>query len=419
MILVQRRLESKRRLVASVMALTLASTLPPGTAQEQGRIRDAIAPRADYRDLDELLEKLPKVAPPAFDKSRVLWMGALPLACLDRLQSRTAGRGGRAGAAAGDNAPAGPAGRGGVAPGRGDLRGARGAAGGDTTTADAAAGGAAAAGAAIAIDDPAGRGGGPGGGGGAGYFWVPSYRLVADHDRIRAFWGCTDWHSAVSSTWVLVRLLKSFPDSGLEDLVREKLNAHLGKSNLEGELAFFRAAAAAINPIPSANQTGLFERPYGFAWLLKLQSELRTWPDSHAKRWTANLAPLTAWIADNLATYMVTLPRPVRTGTQANTALSLTLALDYAEAAHDIALRARLVSAARKFYTQDKACDTQGEAAAAETAGRGGGRGGAGRSAGAENAARGGAAVNDLSAATPAVGAGRGAGPSAGDDSPD
>ena len=160
-------------------------------------------------------------------------------------------------------------------------------------------------------------------------------------------------HSAVASTWVTAHLLKNFPKTELDELAREKLNAHLGKSNLEGEIEFFRATAAAINPIPSANQTGLFERPYGFAWVLKLQSELRTWPDSQAQRWTANIAPLAAWMSDSLGAYFTKLVEPVRNGGQTNTAQSMTLALDWADVANDTKLRRAIVSAARKLYLAD------------------------------------------------------------------
>jgi hypothetical protein len=150
----------------------------------------------------------------------------------------------------------------------------------------------------------------------------------------------------VASTWLTVYLLKHFPKTELDELAREKLNAHLGQSNLEGEIEFFRATAAAINPIPSANQTGLFERPYGFAWLLKLQSELRTWPDSQAQRWSSNVAPLAAWMSDSLGAYFTKLVEPVRNGGQTNTAQSMTLALDWADVANDAKLRRTIVSAA-------------------------------------------------------------------------
>lgn len=314
---------SSRTRIATIAAwVALACVSQTARAQQPPGRADSIPLRADYRNLAELLQKIPVTPPPAFDEARALWLGALPLACLDRLQSRPGGRAGRA------NAP-------------------------PTNS-------------------------------GAGYFWVPTYSLTPDHDRLRAFWGCNDWHSAVASTWVTVRLLKTFPNSSLRELTREKLNAHLGKSNLEGELAFFRATAASINPIPSASQTGLFERPYGFAWLLKLQSELRTWPDTQAKRWAANVAPLATWMADSLGAYMTKLVEPVRTGTQNNTALSMMLALDYADVVGDATLRGALVAAARKFYLADKACATQSERVIPSTDGRGGRGGGRGTGGGAD-----------------------------------
>jgi hypothetical protein len=224
-----------------------------------------------------------------------------------------------------------------------------------------------------------------------------------DHDRLRAFWGCNDWHSAVSSTWAALRVLQGFPNTTLRDLTREKLNAHLGRANLDGELSFFRATAEAVNPIPSANQTGLFERPYGFAWLLELSSALRTWPDSQGKRWSANIAPLATWMADSLGAYFTKLVEPIRTGAQGNTAFNMTLALDYADIAHNARLRSAVVSTARRFYLSDSTCSTQSERVAPAAGGRGGGgggggggrRGGAGRASNADSSRL----TNDLTAA--------------------
>ena len=326
----------------AIAAVTIICAAPPTAAQQPATRADSASTRPDYRDLAELLGKLPDVRPPAFDEARALWLGALPLSCLDRLQPRPSARG-RANS-------------------------------------------------------------------GAGYFWVPTYSLLHDHARVRAFWGCGDWHSAVGSTWVAVRVLKTFPNIVLSELTREKLNAHLGKSNLEGELEFFRATAAAINPIPSASQQGLFERPYGFAWLLKLDAELRTWPDTQARRWAANVKPLAAWMADSLGAYFTKLVEPVRAASLNNTAQSMTLALDYADVAGDTALRRTTVAAARKLFLADTTCATQLERGVAAAGGRGG-RGGRG-------AGRGGAAdsapqpqpttPNDLTAA---AGRGRGTQP--------
>ena len=74
-------------------------------------------------------------------------------------------------------------------------------------------------------------------------------------------------------------MLKRYPDLPVGGLIREKLADHLGRQNLEGELAFFKDA-------------GNFERPYGYAWLLKLHAELASWKDPEATRWADNVAPL-------------------------------------------------------------------------------------------------------------------------------
>jgi hypothetical protein len=321
----------------------------------------AQAPRADsagrreFKDLNELLAHLPNVSRPVFDERRALWLGSLPLACLDRLQAAP-GRGG--GANRGGNAPPDTAGR------------------------------------ASAAGDSAGRAGrgapaaGRGNASGADYFWVTSYQLIPDHKRTRAFWGCTDWHSAVSSVWVTARVARDYPHFGLRELAREKLNDHLGATNLAGELAFFRGRA------------GAFERPYGYAWLLKLQSELRTWPDSQAKRWAANAAPLAAWMGDSLLAHINALKQPVRTGTLANSALMLGLALDYAQPEGQPRLRAGILAAARRLYLADKQCDTQAEAAA--NIGRGGGAGTGGRGAAADSANRAGGPGRAAAPNTPA-----------------
>jgi len=333
---------------------------------------DTVTQRGDYRDLGELLSKTPNVSAPAFDEAHALWLGALPLSCLDRLQPRPGGRGSSAG-------------RAGVAL---DSAGGRGRGSVDSTSTAAARGG---------------------NNSGAGYFWTASYALMHDHDRLRAFWGCGDWHSAVASTWLTVYLLKHFPKTELDELAREKLNAHLGQSNLEGEIEFFRATAAAINPIPSASQTGLFERPYGFAWLLKLQSELRTWPDSQSQRWSSNIAPLAAWMSDSLGAYFTKLVEPVRNGGQTNTAQSMTLALDWADVANDAKLRRAIVAAARKLYFADSTCATQLERVATATGGRGGRGGrGAGRGSG-DSTARNTSAPNDLTATAAGRGGAAGA----------
>jgi hypothetical protein len=354
------------RLFGAITMLSFAGI--PVAAQKPRPGADSVHLRADYRDINELLTKLPQTAPPVFGEQQAVALGAIQLSCLDRLQPQTPPR-----PAPRDNSS-----------GR-DSTAVRDSA----SRADS-----------IATANANNRG--------DGYLWFTTYSLVPSNNQVRAFWGCSDWHSAVSSTWATAYLVRNFPKSSLQDLSREKLADHLGASNLKGELAFFHSAAESINPIPFSAQRGLFERPYGFAWLLKLQSELYTWPDSAARKWAINVTPLSNWMADSLGAYITTLPAPVRSGGQTNTALSLMLALDYANASGDAPLREQLISNSRRLFLTDKACKTESESAA----GRGGraSAGGTGARGGARRSAVPDTGFNDLSAPSAAARPGGGFG---------
>lgn len=187
-----------------------------------------------------------------------------------------------------------------------------------------------------------------GGGGRRGaYLWQSegATRLLGGYGKQRSFYGCYDWHSAVNSTWTLVTLLQRFPQLPVASLIREKLDAHLGKSNLDGELKYFQTAKA-------------FERPYGQAWLLKLYGSLLAWNDPDAKKWAANMAPLAQFFSKNLATYFTQLPTPERIGVHPNTAFDMDLVLPYTETAHDAALRQAVLATSRRFYANDVQCPT-------------------------------------------------------------
>ena len=123
------------------------------------------------------------------------------------------------------------------------------------------------------------------------YFWEATFRPVDNYDKVRAFYGCGDWHSAVNATWTLTVVLKRMPEISVGRLIREKLTDHLGKTNLDGEVAFFKDA-------------GTFERPYGYAWLLTLGAELQTWDDTQAAQWAANLAPLSKYFSEQIIAYL-------------------------------------------------------------------------------------------------------------------
>lgn len=186
-----------------------------------------------------------------------------------------------------------------------------------------------------------------------GYLYKAQLTPLADITNTRAFYGCYDWHSAVNSTWTLAALVKQFPDLPVASLIREKLNAHLGKNNLAGELSFIENAKG-------------FERPYGQSWLLKLYATLHTWNDPDARKWSANLAPLVKFCSANMQSFIQTLPYPTRVGVHPNTAYSMNLLLDFADATQDAAMRKTVAATANRFFAHDADCPTAYEPGSAE-----------------------------------------------------
>jgi Protein of unknown function (DUF2891) len=157
-----------------------------------------------------------------------------------------------------------------------------------------------------------------------------------------AFYGCFDWHSSVHGHWMVVRLLKTFPDLPEKQQIRKVLAEHLTADNLKIETDYFKGT----------NRKS-FERTYGWAWLLKLAEELRAWDDPDAREWSKNLKPL----ADTMvANYLAFLPKqtyPIRTGVHPNTAFGLAFALDYARAVGHKALGDLIEERSRTYYGND------------------------------------------------------------------
>lgn len=159
-----------------------------------------------------------------------------------------------------------------------------------------------------------------------------------------AFYGCFDWHSAVHGHWMLVRLLRLFPDLPERAEIRAVLNDHLTAKNLQAEADYFQQ--------PNRQS---FERTYGWAWLLKLAEEVRSFDDPDARQWAQNLQPLADVV---VARYLAFLPKqtyPIRTGVHPNTAFGLAYALDYARATKHEALAKLVEERSRTYYGADAA----------------------------------------------------------------
>ena len=160
------------------------------------------------------------------------------------------------------------------------------------------------------------------------------------------FYGCFDWHSAVHGHWVLVYLLKEFPDLEEKDAIREALSQSLTAENIKGEIDYFHMNKYTTN----------FERTYGWAWLLKLAEELHTWEDAEAQEWSKNLKPLTDYIVAAYETYLPKLNYPIRVGEHSNTGFGMTFAYDYLKTVDEKTVSQLIEKRALDFYKDDKGC---------------------------------------------------------------
>lgn len=162
-----------------------------------------------------------------------------------------------------------------------------------------------------------------------------------------AFYGSYDWHSSVHMHWLLVRTLRHDLSDGLRDQVIEALNRHLSRANLEAEAAYLKS-----NPS--------FEQPYGWAWLLMLQAEVRRLRDGQGEPgldaavagWDDALAAITDVLTAAIRHWLNTNPFPIRHGVHANSAFALIL-FRAGAAVLDDSLHADVDQAAREWFAHD------------------------------------------------------------------
>ena len=178
-----------------------------------------------------------------------------------------------------------------------------------------------------------------------------SHVMLSDADALPphvltpAFYGCYDWHSGVHGHWLLVRLLRVFPNAAFAKDARAALSVNLTAKNIAGEVTYVKNEER-----PS------FERPYGLAWLLQLSAELRGWDDGQGRQWAAELEPLELLAASKLKSWLPKLRYPIRVGEHDQTAFSFGLMWDWARIAGDAEMKALLVDAAERFYRGDRGC---------------------------------------------------------------
>lgn len=158
-----------------------------------------------------------------------------------------------------------------------------------------------------------------------------------------SFYGCYDWHSSVHGHWMLVRLLRLFPNLPEAAGIRRALDANLTSDNIAVEVAYLK--------VPNRQS---FERTYGWAWLLKLAEELHVSQDREARKWSATLRPLADAFVER---YLLFLPKQtyaIRTGVHPNTAFGLAFAFDYASTVGNKRLEKLIAERSRNYFAGDR-----------------------------------------------------------------
>jgi hypothetical protein len=175
--------------------------------------------------------------------------------------------------------------------------------------------------------------------------------MTGDHDvappreLTPVFYGCFDWHSSVHGHWLLVRLLRLYPDAEFADAA----TAALEKSFVAEKVAL------EVRYVTHVKRDS-FERPYGVAWLLQLTAELREWEDPRAKRWLAVLEPLESALVEKTRDWLEKLAYPIRIGEHAQTAFAFGLFLDWAKVSGRNDFFTLVERRSRDFYLEDRNC---------------------------------------------------------------
>ena len=174
-------------------------------------------------------------------------------------------------------------------------------------------------------------------------------QILDGYDRNRAFFGCASWHDAVSSVWMLMSTLKQNPKISLASDIKDIATTHFRKTNIDGEVAYFSAE----RPTPGGFN---FERPYGYAWVIKLYGETKGGLSPDDRKMAVALAPLARWMSERLVFFLYDLKFPYRSGVETNTAWTLSLILDGANLAEDNTLKTAVHDNALRLFSKDKNC---------------------------------------------------------------
>ena len=159
------------------------------------------------------------------------------------------------------------------------------------------------------------------------------------------FFGSFDWHSCVHGYWTLATVLRLYPNAPECAAIVALFDRNLTVENVALEVAY----------LADPGSRG-FERPYGWAWLLKLASEFARHDTPDGWRWCAVLKPLSNAFVARFTDFLPKATYPTRVGTHFNSAFAIALALDYADVMRDKRFGRLLRGRAVAWYSNDAGC---------------------------------------------------------------
>ena len=168
----------------------------------------------------------------------------------------------------------------------------------------------------------------------------------APHELTPAFYGCLDWHSDVHGHWLLVRLIRLFPDAPFATEARTELVAQLhARRTSPARSRICAARAAPLSSAPTGSPGCCSSRRSCAAGTTATRAS--GLPRSRRSRREA-VARLESWLPK--------LHYPIRIGEHDQTAFSFGLMWDWAVLSGDAHMRALLSDAAQRFYLHDRNC---------------------------------------------------------------
>lgn len=174
-----------------------------------------------------------------------------------------------------------------------------------------------------------------------------------------AFYTSFDWHSCVHMHWLGASLLGSpavaaapegasddggtaaWVDSSTEASLRAALGANLTQAKLAVERDYLVA-----NPS--------WERPYGWAWLMRLAATCSASSDAQLREWGTALEPLVDAVAELSVAWMAKAQYPVRHGLHTNAAFGVGYMLDAFRSLGRADAAAACEEAARTWFGNDR-----------------------------------------------------------------